>query len=274
MSEFGTNLKRLREQRGLTQQEIAETFFVTAATVSRWESGMRYPDLMMAKKLADFYEVPLDQILFANDFPEYVKKAPVMENDRDGRIQTSLYTLAAIAFVIRLIGFFLFPEVHDGSAAAYIRQASDILMTVSILIVLLAGIRYSFKGELSQRISGIIALIFFASQAVTLMTEGTAAVFCILPIICMVLTVLFFFQNKVCYFPFLCTMMSVYLFVNVLLCFLESGTYSAASTSFVTRYRFLWSFVNPLGVSCLLILLIWQVYSIYRKYRLAEEVIR
>ena len=253
MSEFGTNLKRLREQRGLTQQEIAEKFFVTAATVSRWESGMRYPDLMTAKKLADFYEVPLDQILAAKDFPEYVKKAPVMENERDGRIQTSLYTLASIAFVIRLIGFFLFPEVHDGSAAAYIRQASDILMTVSILIVLLAGIRCSFKGELSQRISGIIALIFFASQAVTLMTEGTAAVFCILPIICMVLTVLFFFQ---------------------ILCFLESGTYSAASTSFVTRYRFLWSFVNPLGVSCLLILLIWQVYSIYRKHRLAEEVIR
>ena len=113
MSEFGTNLKRLREQRGLTQQEIAETFFVTAATVSRWESGMRYPDLMTAKKLADFYEVPLDQILAAKDFPEYVKKAPVMENDRDGRIQTSLYTLASIAFVIRLIGFFLFPEVRD-----------------------------------------------------------------------------------------------------------------------------------------------------------------
>ena len=140
MSEFGTNLKRLREQRGLTQQEIAEKFFVTAATVSRWESGMRYPDLMTAKKLADFYEMPLDQILATKDFPEYVKKAPVMENERDGRIQTSLYTLASIAFVIRLIGFFLFTEVHDGRVAAYIRQASDIFMTVSIIIVLIYGL--------------------------------------------------------------------------------------------------------------------------------------
>ena len=57
LAEFGENLKRVREQKGLTQQTLADNLYVTRQAVSRWEGGSRYPDLMTAKKMAQFLEV-------------------------------------------------------------------------------------------------------------------------------------------------------------------------------------------------------------------------
>ena len=54
MAEFGENLKNVREQKGYTQQTLADHLYVTRQAVSRWEGGSRYPDLMTAKKMAQF----------------------------------------------------------------------------------------------------------------------------------------------------------------------------------------------------------------------------
>ena len=52
MAEFGENIRRAREELGITQQTLADKLYVTRQAVSRWENGSRYPDLMTAKKLA------------------------------------------------------------------------------------------------------------------------------------------------------------------------------------------------------------------------------
>ena len=45
MVEFGEQLRRAREEKGMTQQSLAEQLYVTRQAVSRWECGDRYPDL-------------------------------------------------------------------------------------------------------------------------------------------------------------------------------------------------------------------------------------
>lgn len=42
MAEFGEQLKRAREAKGMTQQTLAEKVYVTRQTVSRWESGVSH----------------------------------------------------------------------------------------------------------------------------------------------------------------------------------------------------------------------------------------
>ncbi len=63
MVEFGEQLKKAREAKGMTQQTLAEHLYVTRQAVSRWERGDRYPDLITAKKLAAFLDVSLDDLL-------------------------------------------------------------------------------------------------------------------------------------------------------------------------------------------------------------------
>lgn len=52
---IGGLLRELRRERGLTQEQLAEQFDVSARTVSRWETGSNLPELSMLIELADFY---------------------------------------------------------------------------------------------------------------------------------------------------------------------------------------------------------------------------
>lgn len=52
-----------RREKGLTQEELAERFRVSARTVSRWETGKNLPDLDLLIALTDFFEVDLRGLL-------------------------------------------------------------------------------------------------------------------------------------------------------------------------------------------------------------------
>ncbi len=52
---IGTFLKQLRQERQLTQENLAEIMCVTNRSVSRWENGVNLPDLPTLIQLADFY---------------------------------------------------------------------------------------------------------------------------------------------------------------------------------------------------------------------------
>ena len=56
MVEFGEQLRKAREDKGMTQQTLADKLFVTRPTVSRWERGERYPDLLTTKKITEMQE--------------------------------------------------------------------------------------------------------------------------------------------------------------------------------------------------------------------------
>ena len=67
---IGTFLKQLRQERQLTQENLAETMCVTSRSVSRWENGVNLPDLPTLIQLADFYGVSIDYILCRTENPE------------------------------------------------------------------------------------------------------------------------------------------------------------------------------------------------------------
>jgi len=62
---FSDTLKKLRTKNGLSQQALADKMYVTKATVSRWESGVRLPDAMMITRLSGILEVDVNVLLSA-----------------------------------------------------------------------------------------------------------------------------------------------------------------------------------------------------------------
>ena len=49
---FAETIRQLRNDRGLSQVQLAEQMYVTRSTVARWESGSRMPDAVMVSRLA------------------------------------------------------------------------------------------------------------------------------------------------------------------------------------------------------------------------------
>lgn len=59
----GAFLKDLRKSRGITQEQLAERFYVSSRTVSRWETGSNMPDVSVLIELADFYHVDIRELI-------------------------------------------------------------------------------------------------------------------------------------------------------------------------------------------------------------------
>ena len=62
---FADTMKKLREERGLSQNEIAKRMYVTRTAVSRWESGHRLPDAAMITRLSDVLGVDVNILISA-----------------------------------------------------------------------------------------------------------------------------------------------------------------------------------------------------------------
>ena len=60
---FGDRISFLRKLKGLTQAQLAEKLGISAQAVSKWESGLSCPDIMMLVPLADIFNVSTDMLL-------------------------------------------------------------------------------------------------------------------------------------------------------------------------------------------------------------------
>ena len=59
---FSEALRNLREERKLTQEELARALGVSRSTIGMYEQGKREPDFETEEKLADFFNVTLDYL--------------------------------------------------------------------------------------------------------------------------------------------------------------------------------------------------------------------
>ena len=55
--ELGEKLRNARKERGLSQEQAAEALGVSRQTISNWETGKTYPDILCAIRMSDLYSV-------------------------------------------------------------------------------------------------------------------------------------------------------------------------------------------------------------------------
>lgn len=82
-SSFAETLRRLRTEKGLSQQQLADLLFVTRPAVARWENGSRMPDAAMISRLSQCLGV--DPGMLLNTIAEHVETAHIILVD-DERI--------------------------------------------------------------------------------------------------------------------------------------------------------------------------------------------
>ena len=60
---FSENLVKLRHEKKITQEQVADFIGITKASVSKWETKQSMPDILLLPELAAFFNVTIDQLL-------------------------------------------------------------------------------------------------------------------------------------------------------------------------------------------------------------------
>ena len=161
MVEFGEQLRRAREAKGMTQQSLAEQLYVTRQSVSRWECGDRYPDLLTTTRIAQILEVSLDDLLSGKEMEKVVERNPVVENKTANNIMIALYAVTLLALTLPLINAVLTRTIEFKSVT------ENILVAIAFVLKLFAfayGLVNAIKGSLSPKRMGAVIGAFFASM--------------------------------------------------------------------------------------------------------------
>ncbi len=142
---IGEFLKQLRKEKGLTQEQLAEHFYVSSRSVSRWETGSNMPDIDMLIELADFYNVDIREIIdgerksesMDNETKDTLKKVAEYATEESNKRKERLRTMLAGSTCLMLISYLLFGREHKGRLNGIIPEAicGDIMSFVCGLAV-------------------------------------------------------------------------------------------------------------------------------------------
>ena len=96
---IGEKIRLLRKKNDVTQDKLADHLGVTPQAVSRWESGVCYPDMNYLPSIADYFSVTMDDLLCYNGTQKAAKVSEYLEQvesllDRD-RVGEALELLRA-----------------------------------------------------------------------------------------------------------------------------------------------------------------------------------
>ena len=67
----GAVIRKLRENKRMTQEELAEKIFVSSKAVSKWETGQGFPDISLLEPLANALDISV-----LGELPENIKVYP------------------------------------------------------------------------------------------------------------------------------------------------------------------------------------------------------
>ena len=62
-----SSIKRLRQDKGMNQEQLAEQLHVTRQAVSNWETGKTQPDIETLTKIAEYFEVSVEYLIYGKE---------------------------------------------------------------------------------------------------------------------------------------------------------------------------------------------------------------
>ena len=165
--EIGMIIKNARNEAKLSQEQAAEALGVSRQTVSNWETGKTYPDIISVIRMSDLYAVSLDHLLkeetsMKQTYKEFLEESTdvVRSNEKKSKLMLVLVTLGIWA--LSLIAFALVHLNIDNHgygaaitwavlpvtffAAAFLMGNRDYFGKLKWLAVPLFGLMYAASG--------------------------------------------------------------------------------------------------------------------------------
>lgn len=175
--EFHEKLQELRKRKGMTQEELAATLYVSRTAVSKWESGRGHPNIDSLRAISSFFSVSLDDLLSTD---EALTLAESDQKKKESHLCDILFGLLDLSVLLFLF-LPLFAQTVDGeilavsllnlqNASLYLRIAYFVISFgmsgMGVLTLALQNFQGAFWTGNKRRLSlaihalGILLLIF------------------------------------------------------------------------------------------------------------------
>jgi len=105
--EFSEKLQELRKSRSMTQEELAESLFVSRTAISKWESGRGYPSIDSLKEISRFFSVTIDDLICSDEM------ITVAENDKKEFVSKYVSLICSVMDILLAILLFI-PAFGNG----------------------------------------------------------------------------------------------------------------------------------------------------------------
>ena len=96
---LGEKLKKLRTDKGITQEALAEKLFVSRTAISKWESDRGYPSIETLKAISNFFSVSIDDLLSSD---ELLTIAQEDSRQKETRLKDSVFALLDLSMALLL----------------------------------------------------------------------------------------------------------------------------------------------------------------------------
>lgn len=97
--EIGKQIKKFRQEQGISQQELADYLSISRQTISKWELGKSLPDIENSIRLCDYFNISLDVLIgrkkpsfFENLFGGNGRRQSLMDQDKDTKKNAAFYS--------------------------------------------------------------------------------------------------------------------------------------------------------------------------------------
>ena len=97
--EIGNQIKKYRNELGLSQEELADKIFVTRQTISNWENEKNYPDIKSLVMLSSLFGISLDNLVKGDleEMKKQIKESDIREFHRQGTIMAIFMVLMMLS---------------------------------------------------------------------------------------------------------------------------------------------------------------------------------
>lgn len=184
--EFHEKLQELRKKKGITQEALADSIYVSRTAISKWESGRGYPSIDSLKAISRYFSVTIDELICSEEIMIAAKEETDASVRKYGFLISSLLDL----FTVLLLVIPIYGNGADSPSTVPLFRVTGIqkwivwLFFILLLITVLNGICGVIARQLDKPIwsrhrliSGVVMLIICSSVFI-ITRQPYAGIFC------------------------------------------------------------------------------------------------
>ena len=169
--EFKEKLQELRKKKGLTQEELAKSLYVSRTAISKWESGRGYPSIESLKAIAAFFSVTVDELLSSDEILVLAE-----EDGKQKKRHTRDLLFGALDICMSLLLFLPLFAVRGAdpvqSTSLLFFNSTESYLKIVYLVIVIAT---SLLGVLLLALQSLEIDVWVKSKAKLSLILGTAA---------------------------------------------------------------------------------------------------